>query len=138
MTMYERSELESYLNDFQREWKEKIGETGYDLSSSLLRLVDLILTDQDENLKEMRKELYERTTELIDERVKEAVAEQMNELVPSWALRGNAETIPVSKLDKEGILRVLFAPGFITDGEQFELARALLEDLTERGVMGDR
>lgn len=134
MTMYERSELESYLNDFQREWKEKIGETGYDLSSSLLRLVDLILTDQDVNLKEMRKELDERTTELIDERVKEAVAEQMNELVPSWALRGNAETIPVSKLDKEGILRVLFAPGFMTAGEQLELARSLLEDLTKQGV----
>ena len=123
MVMYDRSELESYLEEFQTQCEERLGETGRELSSGLHKLVDLILTEQDERVRE-------RVNELADKRV----GEWIKELAAPWALQGSDEPIPVSKFDKEGIMRILFAPGFMTDGEQLELARSLLEDLTKRGV----
>lgn len=112
MTLQHRSQLERYINEeFQTRWVERLGETGRDLTNDLRQLVDLILIEQDELIKER---------------------------VASWALRGSDETIPVSKLDKEGIIRALFAPGFMTTSERVELAQALLEDVKKQGFTEDR
>lgn len=125
---YSNSELKSYLEEFRAQWEGRLGETGQALSSDLHKLVDLILTEQDLQIKEQE----ERIKALLDEVIEARVA--------SWALQGSDEKIPMSKLDREGIMLAVCAPGFMTDGEQMELARGLFADLINRGVIviGDR
>lgn len=116
MTINNRSQLERYINEeFQAKWVERLGETGRDLTHDLRQLVDLILIDQHERVEGWVKEL----------------------IVP-WALQDSDEKIPVSMLDKEGIIRALFAPGFMSASERVELAQALLEDVKKRGFTEDR
>ena len=116
MTIDNRSELERYINEeFQTRWVERLGETGRDLTHDLRQVVDLILSEKEAQVEEWLKEL----------------------IVP-WAFQGSDEKIPVSKLDKEGIIRALFAPGFMTTSERVELAQALLEDVKKRGFTEDR
>ena len=116
MTINNRSQLERYINEeFQAKWEEKLGETGRDLTHDLRQLVDLILIDQQER---------------VDERVKELVA--------PWALQGNDEKIPMSKLDREGIMLAVRAPDFMDDGERREFIQTLSEDVKKREITGDR
>lgn len=151
------SELGRYLDadlsqneEFQTKWEERLGEFGHDLTYDLRQVVDLILIGEEDRVKELAKaeiaEIEERlkelveawTKELVEERAKELVDEVIEARVASWALQGSDEKVPVSKLDKEGIIRVLFAPDFMTSGERVELAQALLEDVKKRGFTEGR
>lgn len=127
MIMYDRSELESYLKEFHAECEESLGETGRALSCRLHKLVDLILTEQDERIKER-----------IKEQARAQVVALLKELVVPWALQDSDEKIPVSKFDKEGIMLAVRAPDFMDDGERLEFIQTLIEDVKKRGVMGDR
>ena len=99
------SNLRDCLDQFHAKWSERLGVVGEDLARDLNQLVDLLLIEQED---------------FIDERVKERVA--------SWALVGSDEKIPLSKISKDGLLRLLTDPNYISNGELMEMLKARFPD----------
>ena len=98
--------VREYMEQFRTQWRERLGDTGDSLARDLNILVEVILAEH---------------REILDEALKERVA--------SWALIDSDETIPLTKISKEGLAQLLANPDYISNGELFEIFKARFPDL---------
>ena len=98
-------DFKSFFEEFEAQWRERLGGTGKALSRDLRMLTDLMILHQ---------------TELIDERVKQQVA--------SWALANSDEKIPLDKISKDGLLALLTNQVYISNGEIMEMLKLRFPD----------
>ena len=94
------TEIQHYLKEFHDKWAGHLGETGELLANDLRKLVDLILHE------------YEA---IVEETIEKRVA--------SWALANSKEQIPLNKISKEGLAKLLANPEYISNGELWELLK---------------
>ena len=92
--------IREYLEQFRIEWTERMGGMGDALAKDLRMLVDLLLTEEREIL-----------VEVVESRV------------APWAIADNSEQIPLEKISKEGIEKLLQNREYISDGELFEILK---------------
>ncbi len=100
MTPEETNNIAAIVQQVSGEWETRFGDVGAELARDMRKIVDLLLEYVDENY---------------------VTEEKLRSMVAPWALQGSDELIPLSKISKEGLERLLANPGYITDGELIEI-----------------